>query len=129
MLHLRLRPALAAAAVTVAAGATLAAATGGGSTPSLSALSDYTLFHGSLGHAALEEPATTYKAPGMGVTPDAPCGPGSRPETSRQGRAPLADYKSGRAAKGYTCNVTDVGHEGDSGGFQVHRYVDKAGHE
>src|SRR4051812_2025131 len=128
MLHLRLRPALAAAAVTVAAGATLAAATAG-SAPALSALSDYTLFHGGLGLAALEEQATSYTTPGMGPTPDAPCGPGSRPETSRQGRAPLADYKSGRAAKGYTCNVTDVGHEGDSGGFQVHRYVDKAGHE
>jgi hypothetical protein len=65
----------------------------------------------------------------MGVTPQAPCAPGSRPETGRQGRAPLADYTSGRAAKGYTCNATDIGHEGDSGGFQVHRYVDKAGHE
>ena len=124
MLHLRLRPVL---AVAVAAGTTLAAA-GGSSTP-LSALADYATFHGSLGHAPLEEPVTTYTAVGMGATPDAPCGPGSRPETSRQGRAPLADYKSGRAAKGYTCNVTDIGHEGSSGGFQVHRYVDKAGHE
>ena len=53
MVHLRLRPALAAAAVTVAAGATLAAATAG-STPQLSALSDYVLFHGGLGHAALD---------------------------------------------------------------------------
>jgi len=65
----------------------------------------------------------------MGVTPGTRCAKGSRPETGRQGRAPLKDYASGRAAKGYTCNLTDIGHEGDGGGFQVHRYVDKAGHE
>jgi hypothetical protein len=41
----------------------------------------------------------------------------------------LKDYVSGRAAKGYTCNLVDVGHEGDSGGFQTHRYVDAHGHE
>ena len=127
MVHLRLRPVLAAAALTVAAGATLAAA-GPGSAP-LTALRDYAAFHGSLGHAPLEEKVPAYTAPGMGVTPQARCAQGSRPESGRQGRVPLADYTSGRAAKGYTCNATDIGHEGDSGGFQVHRYVDKAGHE
>jgi hypothetical protein len=62
-------------------------------------------------------------------TPQRRCGRGSRPETGRQGRVPLADYASGRAAKGYTCNAAVVGHTGISGGYQVHRYVDTAGRE
>ncbi|MEA2388206.1 MAG: hypothetical protein QOG41_979 [Thermoleophilaceae bacterium] len=46
-----------------------------------------------------------------------------------QGRVPKADVDSGKAAKGYHCNITQVGHEGKSGGFKVERFVDKAGHE
>jgi hypothetical protein len=64
-----------------------------------------------------------------GATPRAKCGPGSLPETGRQGRVPTSEYKSGRADKGYTCNAVEVGHYGRSGGFQVHRYVDKTGRE
>ena len=56
------------------------------------------------------------------------CDPGSRPEKI-QGRVPAADYKSGRAAKGYFCNARQIAHYGTSGGFRVERYVDKAGHE
>ena len=63
------------------------------------------------------------------ATPTATCGPGSRPETGRQGRVPLAEYENGRAAKGYTCNTRQVGHLGTTGGFQTHRYVDRAGRE
>jgi hypothetical protein len=62
------------------------------------------------------------------ATPQAHCGPGSMPETGRQGRVPLADYDSGRAAKGYTCNAEQVGHIGSTGGFKTFRYVDPAGH-
>jgi hypothetical protein len=65
---------------------------------------------------------------GFGVTPQAPCVEGSLPEAV-QGRVPLADYDNGRAAQGYTCNATQIGHDGNSGGFRVHRYVDAAGHE
>ena len=36
-----------------------------------------------------------------GPTPRAQCGPGSKPETSAQGRVPAADFTSGRAAQGY----------------------------
>lgn len=61
-------------------------------------------------------------------TPGVACGPGSRPE-STQGRVPLADYESGRAAQGYFCNAEIVAHTGSSGGYRVHRYVDAAGHE
>jgi hypothetical protein len=65
----------------------------------------------------------------LGHTPQATCGPGSRPETSWQGRVPAKDFTDGRAAKGYTCNTVEVSHFGQSGGYRVARYVDKAGHE
>ena len=61
-------------------------------------------------------------------TPGIACDKGSLPETT-QGRAPLADVATGRYAKGYTCNATQVSHFGDTGGYRVERYVDKAGHE
>jgi hypothetical protein len=63
-----------------------------------------------------------------GPTPGVPCDKGSLPE-STQGRVPLSEVTSGRAAKGYTCNAREVGHSGLTGGFRVARYVDKAGHE
>ena len=75
--------------------------------------------------------ATTSSAQGdvpLTAVPRADCGPGSRPETSIQGRVPAGDYRTGRAQKGYTCNTRLVGHHGQSGGFKVLRYVDRAGH-
>lgn len=63
-----------------------------------------------------------------GPTPGVPCDNGSRPEKV-QGKAPAADYESGRAAKGYFCNAREIAHFGTSGGFRVERYVDEAGHE
>jgi hypothetical protein len=60
-------------------------------------------------------------------TPRARCGPGSLPETGRQGRVPLADYSNGRAAKGYTCNAVQVSHVGTTGGFKTFRYTDRTG--
>lgn len=59
--------------------------------------------------------------------PRADCGKGSRPETSIQGRVPTADYKSGRALKGYRCNAVQVGHYQSLGGLKVQRYTDQAG--
>lgn len=63
------------------------------------------------------------------ATPRAECGPGSLPEPDIQGRAPLADYESGRALQGYTCNLEEIGRFGTRGGYKVFRYVDKAGRE
>jgi hypothetical protein len=60
------------------------------------------------------------------ATPSGPCGPGSRPETT-QGRTPLEDFASGRAAKGYTCNTEQVAHYGTTGGYRTFDYVDTAG--
>jgi hypothetical protein len=73
--------------------------------------------------------------PALEATPQADCGPGSRPETGLQGQVSLADHASGRAAEGFTCNAELVGSythpnaQGTTGGFRVHRYVDAAGHE
>jgi hypothetical protein len=61
-------------------------------------------------------------------TPEADCGPGSLPETAAQGRVPKADYASGRAGQGYTCNAEQVGHTGTTGGFKTFEYRDTAGH-
>jgi len=67
-------------------------------------------------------------APSADATPGVPCDRGSLPEHT-QGRVPLADVNSGRAARGYTCNTRQVGHFGSTGGYRVERYVDRAGHQ
>jgi len=72
--------------------------------------------------------ASARPAPSAAATPAAHCGPGSKPETSIQGRVPAADFADGRAAKGYSCNASLVSHFGSTGGYKVLRYVDKAGH-
>ena len=65
-----------------------------------------------------------YDGPTKGIRCDA----GSRREKT-QGKVPLADYESGRAAKTYFCNARRVSNYGTTGGYRVERYVDKAGHE
>ncbi|MCW2681117.1 MAG: hypothetical protein JWM62_2518 [Frankiales bacterium] len=125
---MRLRLLTATAALTAVAGTTLAAAAGTGPVD-LDAVRDYGTLHGLLGQGPVALAQDAYAKPGFGRTPQTTCAPGSRPETGRQGRVPLAEYVSGRAAKGYTCNATDIAREGDGGGFQVHRYVDKSGRE
>ncbi|TMK81799.1 MAG: hypothetical protein E6G46_07090, partial [Actinobacteria bacterium] len=72
--------------------------------------------------------ASARPAPSAAPVPRARCGPGSMPETGAQGRTPAADFASGRAAKGYSCNTTLIGHFGSTGGYKVLRYVDKSGH-
>ena len=102
--------------------ATTLAANAGLAPVDLDAVSSYLATHGA---AASEETGGAV----AGATPRAKCGPGSLPETGRQGRVPLAEFESGRAAEGYTCNAEQVGHYGTAGGFQVHRYVDSSGRE
>lgn len=77
--------------------------------------------------------------PPLTATPQAECGPGSRPEPGLQGRVSREDHESGRAAEGYTCNaemistfksaVIPANTIGSIAGFKVHRYVDAAGNE
>jgi hypothetical protein len=66
--------------------------------------------------------------PSLAAVPRAHCGPGSHPETDLQGRVPPADYASGRAEKGYSCNARLAGHFGKTAGLKVFRYADHAGH-
>ena len=66
--------------------------------------------------------------PDVAPTDGVPCDEGSRPEEI-QGKAPKADFESGRAADGYYCNARQVSHFGTSGGYRVERYVDDAGRE
>lgn len=119
---------LAAATAVVLVGAGLA--TGVGVKPSASA-------HGHH-HAPIGGPPAGHGShlssyfgptdPYDGPTPGRACDRGSKPEKI-QGKAPLADYESGRAAEGYYCNAGLVSHFGTSGGYRVERYVDKAGNE
>src|SRR5918999_3152639 len=78
---------------------------------------------------AVAVPAQESGEPRPVATPRAECGPGSRPEPSIQGRVPREEVDSGRANRGYWCNLTVLGHSGSTGGFRVHRYVDRSGHE
>jgi len=79
---------------------------------------------GTVGLARAADPSVD-----PGPTPKAQCGPGSKPETDLQGRVPAADFKNGRAAQGYTCNLQLIGRDGSNAGFRVYRYIDTAGHE
>ncbi|MEA2476143.1 MAG: hypothetical protein QOC87_342 [Actinomycetota bacterium] len=72
--------------------------------------------------------ATGAPAHAAAPTKDIACDQGSLPEKV-QGKAPKADFDSGRAAKGYYCNAREVSHYGKTGGYRVERYVDKSGHE
>ena len=80
-------------------------------------------------------PVTRAPEPPLEATPQAECGPGSRPETGLQGRVSPEDHESGRAAQGFTCNTelvgsfTDPTTQGTVGGFKVERYVDTSGRE
>ena len=117
---------LLATACLAVVGVTTASASAGVGPVDLSALSGYAAAHGVGAGVAAAGPSPALR----GATPRATaCSPGDLPETGRQGRVAQADYASGRAAKGYTCNATAVGHYGDTGGFQVHRYRDRTGRE
>jgi hypothetical protein len=67
--------------------------------------------------------------PTLAATPRANCGPGSHPLAGVQGRVPGSAINSPAAASGYTCNLSEIAHQGQSGGFKVLRYIDKQGHE
>jgi len=112
------RTTIAAALGLAVASVGVAAASGGSAVPGLAAyLATHAVGGASTAAAGAVPPAT----------PRAHCGPGSRPETGRQGRVALADYASGRAALGYTCNAVEVAHTGTTGGFKTLRYTDRTG--
>jgi hypothetical protein len=86
----------------------------------------------ALGQAGGDTPAMAAvqhnPEPPLTATPRAVCGPSSHPLDGVQGRVP-ASALAAAPAGGYTCNMTLVSHQGQSGGFKVLRYVDKQGHE
>ncbi len=96
-------------------------------TPALRRLLAALLVAGGLGTVAIAGGSAGAETAWPAATPKATCGTGSLPETSWQGRVPKADYDSGRVAKGYFCNTRQVGHQGASGGFKVHRFTDANG--
>ena len=65
--------------------------------------------------------------PPLEATPRAVCGPGSHPLGGHAGsRSGLCDQFAD-GANGYWCNLTLISHQGQSGGFKVLRYIDRAG--
>ena len=66
--------------------------------------------------------------PPLQASPRAVCGPGSHPLAGVQGRVPAAALKAPAAKHGYTCNLTEISHQGQTGGFKVLRYIDRHGH-
>ena len=68
-------------------------------------------------------PTVRRAEPPLVATPLAKCGPGSRPEPGIDGRVP-----AGSGVNGLWCNMTEIAHQGTSGGFKVFRYVDQQGH-
>ena len=114
---------LLASACLAGLGAGTAAAAAGVGPVDLAAVRDYTAAHGVSAAGAGTEAAV------LGATPRATCSRGDLPETGRQGRVPGAEYVNGRAEKGYTCNTAELAQFGTSGGYQVHRYIDRTGRE
>lgn len=67
-------------------------------------------------------------SPRLRAVPRAVCGPGSHPLAGEQGRVTQADVRSAAAARGWTCNVSQVDRFATPGGWRVWRYRDPAGH-
>ena len=76
-----------------------------------------------LGQTPTAAPVQHPAEPPEAATPVAACGAGSHPEPGVDGRVP-----AGSGANGLNCNLTEVSHQGTSGGFKTFRYVDAGGH-
>jgi len=85
---------------------------------------------GLTGVAAPEnQPVQRNPEPELQPTPAADCGPGSHPLAGEQGRVPPEALDSPDASRGWTCNLSPVGHLQIGGGWKVWRFVDAQGHE
>jgi hypothetical protein len=76
-----------------------------------------------IGQTPTKAPVARRAEPPLVATPLGQCGPGSKPEPGVDGRVP-----AGTGDQGLWCNLTEVSHQGTSGGFKVFRYVDTQGH-
>ncbi len=123
--------ALASAAAWLALGSHQAAR---GALPLPSALNPPTDLPLALSQGTGQTPATApvqqNAEPPLTATPPPTCGPGSNPVGDPiDGRVTAAELAAPAAAKGYNCNLTLIGHQGQTGGFKVFRYIDSQGHE
>ena len=75
-----------------------------------------------------QKPAVTIPAPTLKAVPAAACDSASQPLDDVQGRVSAAAMKTPQAAKGWTCNLSQVSNYRTPGGFRVWRYTDPAGH-
>ncbi len=94
----------------------------------LQGLNDLLALGLGIGQAPTPAPLQNNPQPPLTATPRAHCGSGSHPLAGVQGRVPAAALNSPAGAKGYWCNLTLIGHQGQTGGFKVLRYVDTHGH-
>jgi hypothetical protein len=95
----------------------------GGSGGTTNGSNDLGQIAAGMGQTPAKAPVQRNAEPPLTATPLAMCGPGSRPEPGVDGRVP-----QGSGDKGLWCNLTEVSHQGTSGGFKVFRYVDTQGH-
>jgi hypothetical protein len=84
---------------------------------------------GMFGQRPIALPAQQPAEPPIVASPRADCLPGGIPEGPMQGRVSAEDIAAGKVDKGYLCNVKVIGTSGSAGGFRVHRYIDRNGHE
>src|SRR5689334_2628482 len=84
----------------------------------LGPLNDLLALGQGVGQQPARVPTATRAEPLQTATPQAACGPGSKPEPGIQGRVP-----AGSATTGLHCNVELLAHQSTSGGFKVWRYV------
>jgi hypothetical protein len=94
----------------------------------LQSLNDLLALGLGIGQAPAPAPLQNNPQPVLKATPRAICGRGSHPLVGMQGRVPRAALTSPAGAHGYWCNLTEVAHQGQTGGFKVYRYVDRHGH-
>ncbi len=80
-----------------------------------------------LGQTEPQKTPQTLPGPRLAPVPRAQCGAGSRPLAGMQGRLTREAIESPEAARGWTCNLTEVGHHPTPGGFRVWRYTDRRG--
>src|SRR5947209_6668735 len=87
----------------------------------------------ALGQGPGQQPATVpvqpNQEPPLTPSPRAVCGKGSHPLSGIQGRVPASALNTPAGRNGYTCNLSAISHQGQSGGFKVLRYIDTQGHE
>jgi hypothetical protein len=112
--------------VTVAGGVVVSsqnAARGAIGLPVLPPLNDLVALGQGSGQTPAMAPVVRRPEPPLVAVPKPGCEPGSKPEPGVDGRVP-----AGSATNGLWCNVTQIAHQGTSGGFKVFRYVDAHGH-